>query len=147
MGDVKHDRDGSALALSLNGYLSPPNIFSCPPEPRFHEFIADANSAFQKAYPKPTTSDLPRYSKVFALLIRWEEDDLGVITEVEKLKRVFSERYGYETALFDIPEHQSQRKLNDRVMELIENVSEDHLLIVYYGGHSEFNQQHLIWRR
>jgi hypothetical protein len=56
---------------------------------------------------------------------------------VEKLKKVFSERYEYETALFDIPEHQSQRKLNDRV--IVENVSEDHLLIVYYGGYSEFN--------
>jgi hypothetical protein len=83
------------------------------------------------------------------LLIQWEEDDLGVSTELDKLYDVFNADYGYDCEhIFEIPERNSQVALMTRLQQLIDNASRDHLLIVYYGGHSDdSSSQQSIWRR
>ena len=83
------------------------------------------------------------------LLIQWKNDDLGVSTELEKLFNVFSTDYGYDCEeIFEIPEEGSQVALMTRLQSLIEKASRDHLLIIYYGGHSDDSDpQQSIWRR
>ena len=76
-------------------------------------------------------------------------DDLGVSTELEKLFNVFSADYGYDCEdIFEIPEHGSQVALMTRLQRLIEQASREHLLVIYYGGHSDdSSSQQSIWRR
>lgn len=76
-------------------------------------------------------------------------DDLGVSTELDKLYNVFSADYGYDCEdIFEIPEDGSRRALTDRLQSLIEQASRDHLLIIYYAGHSDdSSSQQSIWRR
>jgi hypothetical protein len=37
-----------------------------------------------------------RYSKAYVLLLSWEQDDLGVHTEINELRDVFEDRYHFE---------------------------------------------------
>ena len=108
-----------------------------------------SNYALQSAYPKPQATGAPCYSKVSVLLIQWKMDDLGVSTELEKLFNVFSADYGYDCEdIFEIPEHGSQVALMTRLQRLIEQASREHLLVIYYGGHSDdSSSQQSIWRR
>ena len=62
----------------------------------FKDFELEANQAFRCSL--PTTQSL-RYSKVFVLLLQWQEDSLGVDTEIQKLKNIFREQYCYQTVL------------------------------------------------
>ena len=132
-----------------DGHLQPHTI----PQPRLQDrldaFVDASNYALKSAYPKPQATGSPRYSKVSVLLIQWEEDDLGVSTELDKLYKVFKVEYGYDCEdIFEIPESGSQVALTIRLQRLIDNASYDHLLIIYYGGHSDdSNSLQSIWRR
>ena len=116
---------------------------------RLDAFVNASNYALQSAYPKPQATGSPRYSKVSVLLIQWEKDDLGVSTELHKLHEVFEADYGYDCeVIFKIPESDSQVALMTRLQRLIDNASRDHLLIIYYGGHSDdTSSQQSIWTR
>lgn len=82
------------------------------------------------------------------LLIRWAEDDLGTLSELEKLERVFHDGYGYDTCFFDIPEIDSQARLTSTIFDFMKSARRDHLLIIYYGGHSDGSHlEHSVWRR
>jgi hypothetical protein len=131
-----------------NGCVQPPAIPLPKHNARFDDFVAAANVALDSAYPKPQIGAKARYSKVSALLIRWAEDDLGTLPELEKLERVFREGYGFETAFYDIPEANSEEELTKRIFEFKRGSKEDHLLIIYYGGHSDDSQlENSVWRR
>ena len=134
-----------------NGAFNKP-VYPVIPVPkhntRFDSFVAAANVALESAYPKPLTGSAPRYSRVSVLLIRWAQDDLGTLSELEKLERVFHDGYGYDTYCYDIPEVDSQAKLTSTIFDFIKNAHRDHLLIIYYGGHSDDSHlEHSVWRR
>lgn len=118
-------------------------------EDRLDAFVEAANRALLSAYPKPQDNSRPRYCKVSALLIQWEEDDLGVFTELEKLHDILEKVYGYECGkIFKIPEDDSETALFTRIQLFIKNAAPDELLIVYYGGHSDDSHpEHSVWRR
>jgi hypothetical protein len=82
-------------------------------------------------------------------LIQWEEDDLGVFTEVEKLHDILEKVYGYECGeIFKIPEDNSETALFTQIQLFMKNAAPDELLIVYYGGHSDDSHpEHSVWRR
>jgi hypothetical protein len=85
---------------------------------------------------------------VHVLLLRWEHDDLGVAREITKLKDVFERCYNFNTEEWNIPPHDSHIKLAGRLFEFL-NISnaEDKMLIVYYGGHGEMdNDRRCVWR-
>lgn len=132
-----------------NGQLLPHTIPQQPLQDRLDAFVDASNHALQSAYPKPQATGSPRYLKVSVLLIRWEADDLGVSTELDKLHEVFKADYGYDCEdIFEIPESGSQVALMTRLQRLIDNASRDQLLIIYYGGHSDdSNLQQSIWTR
>ncbi|KAF4332850.1 hypothetical protein FBEOM_13343 [Fusarium beomiforme] len=94
--------------------------------------------AAKRAFPNTAYS---RYTEVQVLLIRWEEDELEVDWELNELRRVFHNLYGFTTDKFLIPTQNSHRKLNHKALSFVEeHENEDTLLIVYYGGHGVINK-------
>jgi hypothetical protein len=77
-----------------------------------------------------------RYSKVQVLTLRWEDDDLGVITELKALGHVFADLYHYEVRTYSIPREKPDEALKRRVLDFLEHDGPETLLIVYYAGHA-----------
>lgn len=88
-----------------------------------------------------------RYLEVNVLLISWQDDDLGVATELSELDSVFRHVYGYHTDQWKIPSTQSHIALARRILDLLVTASStDKLLIIYYGGHGFMNDQRdCVW--
>lgn len=134
--------------VALSGDACPPNIPLSEHEQSLHAFIEAANKALARAYPHPPAGSNQRYSQVSVLLLRWKRDDLGVISELRKLQEVFEKSYGYDTESFDIPEDDPETALVCRVLGFRSKARPGHLLIIYYGGHSDNSHpEHAIWRR
>lgn len=94
--------------------------------------------AAKRAFPNSAYS---RYKEVQVLLIRWEEDELEVEWEMEELRKVFRDMYGFSTEQFLIPTQNSHRKLNHKALSFVEeHEKEDMLLLVYYAGHGVINK-------
>ncbi|KAL9008736.1 MAG: hypothetical protein Q9173_006169 [Seirophora scorigena] len=102
------------------------------------------NQALCAAFPKTSQS---RYKQVHVLLLSWEDDDLGVVTEIAELQRVFDFSYHFQTSHWELPSHKSHNALVRRVMQLLdESESGEKLLIVYYGGHGKMNEdRQCVW--
>ncbi|KAF4994037.1 hypothetical protein FGRMN_6071 [Fusarium graminum] len=104
----------------------------------FEAFVEELQLAAKRAFPNSAYS---RYSEIQVLLIRWDEDELEVEWELNELRRVFRDLYGFTTDKFLIPTHNSHRKLTSKVLSFVEeHENEDTLLIVYYGGHGAINK-------
>lgn len=149
---MKHchsDLGSNAIGNPLpNGDACPPNIVPSHHEENLHAFVEAANKALEHAYPHPPAGANKRYSQVSVLLLRWKQDDLGVISELRQLQAVFEDAYGFYTESFDIPEEDPEKALASRVLDFRGTATQDRLLIVYYGGHSDDqNPQHSVWRR
>jgi hypothetical protein len=137
---------GSAAS---NGYLRPGNLPRPEYLPNFDNFVQAANNALDCAYPKQQQPTVPRYKRVTVLLTQWLQDDLGVTPELKNLGKVFYDMYGYEVQpIYRIPETGSDSALLARIEQLIQDAAPDHLLIVYYGGHSDDSDPvNSVWRR
>lgn len=107
----------------------------------FGDIVSKAAAA---AFPNTNKS---RYRNVFVLLLSWEADELGVISEVEELEDVFSQTYRFQTEQWQIPNISSHNELAFRLMEFLKNyANREHLLMVYYGGHGSMNDdRQCIW--
>ncbi|KAF5580460.1 uncharacterized protein FSUBG_13380 [Fusarium subglutinans] len=93
-----------------------------------------------RAFPNRGRSSA-RYSKVQALLLHWNSDDLFVIPELEDLEKCLSEDYGFNTDIFAIPSENSHLELMMRIGQLIkDHESQDTLFVVYYGGHARIDE-------
>jgi hypothetical protein len=91
-----------------------------------------------------------RYSAVNVLMLRWEtETSLSVVEEMDELARVFSGLYSFTVNTFLIPSEKPQRKLSQRIMNLLEDEDDaETLQIIYYSGHSFLsNSGEIIWSR
>ena len=98
---------------------------------------------------------LPRskYNSVRALLVQWEDDDLGVDKEVGKLAAVLSnpqpDGYNFSVERWYIPssseEYGPEDLLDERLREFRKGAKEDDLLILYYGGHGGGSPHRLYW--
>jgi hypothetical protein len=104
--------------------------------PSIKHLAADLEAAIKAVWPR--RRDI-RYTHVHVLLIRWEDDDLGVVSEIRELKHVFEDIYNYNVEAYDIPNAMSHRTLNQRIQEFLkydEKNGDQTLLIVYYAGHA-----------
>ena len=108
----------------------------------FGDYVTNAVAA---AFPNGRKS---RYTGVFVLLLSWEDDNLGVTSEINELKDVFNQRYNFKTEEWKIPSNRSHNKLGRRLLEFLDHEGKENLLIVYYGGHGfmDDNRQ-CIWSR
>jgi hypothetical protein len=73
-------------------------------------------------------------------LIRWEEDELLVKDELDRLHDVFDKLYGFNTEIWLIPSSASQIQLTSMTCTFLQKFdAEGNLFIVYYGGHGTIN--------
>ncbi|KAL8958408.1 MAG: hypothetical protein Q9193_004529 [Seirophora villosa] len=107
----------------------------------FGDIVTKAAAA---AFPNSRRS---RYRNVYALLLSWEDDQLGVISEVQELDDVLSQTYHYQVEQWRIPNTNSHNSLAFRLMEFLRSyASSEHLLLIYYGGHGSMNDdRQCIW--
>jgi hypothetical protein len=106
--------------------------------PRIETFAEDLQAAVNAAWPSRGRS---RYSEVYVLLMSWEDDTLGVETEMRLLGKVFSNLYRYEVQEFKIPTKTPGKATMREVSRFLENDGLDNLLIVYYAGHARLSLQ------
>ncbi|KAL9014738.1 MAG: hypothetical protein Q9173_000617 [Seirophora scorigena] len=107
----------------------------------FGEIVTNAAAA---AFPNSRKS---RYRYAYALLLSWEDDELGVKSEVEELDDVFSQTYYFHTEQWRIPSANSHNALAFRLMDFLKDyATPEHLLVIYYGGHGSMNDdRQCIW--
>jgi len=80
------------------------------------------------------------YIAVRVLLLYWEDDDLGVIKEVEGLESTFRDIYNYDTEIWKIGGSKPDRSLKVKLGKFCEDYdSQGNLLILYYAGHAQAN--------
>lgn len=109
-------------------------------------FTKDLNKALDGAFPQPTP--VHPYTGVSALLLRWEDDDLDVEREITVLSQTLQDCLGFDVGEWHIPSQNSTRALQARLYDF-QNLhqKEDELLIVYYGGHSDYDHRgRCIWK-
>lgn len=92
---------------------------------------------------KGTYLRTPGYNKVEVLLLCWNQikSDLSTRGEVEKLKSVFEDKFGYHATVAEL-DADGQRRLQVQVNAQVANFVNVHdgtnsLLIVYYAGHGK----------
>ena len=107
-------------------------------------FLKRVEEATKAAFPNAGRS---RYATVNVLLIYWEEDDLGVLDEIQVLERVFRNIYGYSTERWSIPSVDADDALLEKLFAFRKsNDRDDNLFIIYYGGHGYLNpSRQPIW--
>ncbi|KAL8790092.1 MAG: hypothetical protein Q9213_000794 [Squamulea squamosa] len=107
----------------------------------FGDIVTKAAAA---AFPNQGKS---RYRHVHSLLLSWEEDELGVVSEVQELDEVLTQTYRFRTQQWSIPSLGSHNALAFRLMEFLRDYdNNENLLLVYYGGHGYMNDdRQCIW--
>ena len=91
--------------------------------------------------PKPTSP----YSQVNVLLLQWEDDNLMVGSEIDGLEHVFATRCHFATHRWYIPSIDPEDSLINRILEFKRGMTDNDLLILYYGGHAGGDPQECIW--
>ena len=87
---------------------------------------------------KWATRDGSPYNRVIALLVRWQEDDLGVVDETKELEKILRDSYHYDVESWTIPSTKlCYMELATKVLSILkEHDAPDNLFILYYGGHA-----------
>lgn len=120
-----------------------------PPPPERHEFESFARHLQDAAmYIYGKMQRRPPYKTASVLLLRWDEDT-AMERELLNLEKVFRERYNYHTDKWAIPTCPNPSiKLSVQMASFIEHARSDHLLIIYYAGHSYVgHDKQVYWAR
>lgn len=105
----------------------------------------------QSTEPVGSNSACPRpklyskYDKVEVLLLQWQDDDLGVNTEIQELNRLFRSHYNFTTYVRYIPSEDAEDYLTRTIVEFRKGKGCNDLLIVYYGGHAAGSAIKCTW--
>jgi hypothetical protein len=154
-----HPKSESCVADTANvdeDSLSSPA--QCPPlsgydldRLNYHVDLEDFGKGLQNAANAVFSSDRrSRYTQVSALLLSWEDEDpqLPVSLEIDALKDVLVNLYGFEVEEWKIPAHDSHMELNLKILQFLKDSSTKHLKVVYYAGHGKLsNHGQAIWTR
>ena len=81
------------------------------------------------------------------LLLNWEADDIGTITEVEELRELFANHFAYSTEIWPIPSSRPESALEKKLAAVKQSYGDKGcLIIIYYGGHGEMTRDgRSIW--
>jgi hypothetical protein len=127
--------------LSTNGFLSlntHDTSFTGEHIPRIETFAEDLQAAVNAVWPSRGRG---RYNEVHVLLLSWEEDNLGVESEIQRLGGVFSNLYRFDVQEFKIPHKTPGKVTTTEVSKFLENDGPESLLIVYYAGHARLSHR------
>jgi hypothetical protein len=71
----------------------------------------------------------------------WEQDDLGVEGELNSLRTLFEDGYGFKAETWLIPATEnSHNSLMQKALDFLADFdSKDNLFILYYAGHGYIN--------
>ncbi|KAL9102369.1 MAG: hypothetical protein Q9187_009131, partial [Circinaria calcarea] len=110
----------------------------------FETFRDNLSRALKGTFPLKAN----KYDGVYSLLIDWRDDDLGCASEIQDLDAQLKNQFRFQTEKFSIPTLNSERMLQDRLIDFERAHREgSNLLIIYYGGHGQFNLQgNSVWR-
>jgi hypothetical protein len=88
-----------------------------------------------------------QYCKVHALLLNWALDDLGTDVELQDLGTQLRSQFNFTTETWKIPSQESDNELEKKLSQVKgELAGQGNLLIVYYGGHGQWDsRQRSIW--
>ena len=93
------------------------------------------------------------YSNVNAILLCWEDDDLKVWPEVERLQELFEKDFRFKTRIYRIPSENPSARLQYELAFFVKEFSlqRKSLTIVYYAGHADKVQDtspagYSVWR-
>lgn len=74
---------------------------------------------------------------MIAVLIQWEDDDLNLQPDIDRLRTLFDTCYGFYTETWAIPSASSHLKTLEMATNFVDDYgSPDNLFVVYYGGHA-----------
>ena len=107
-------------------------------------FVDDLAGSLTYSFPAKDCS----YPAVYVVLLRWFEDDLGLQSEITKLRRLFESQFNYEVEEWDIPTSDPYGFLEDKMFHFKKaHQSKSELLIFYYGGHAgkDLKRGRSIW--
>ena len=107
-------------------------------------FVDHLNGSLTRSFP---AKECP-YPGVHVILVRWVEDDLGVQSELAKLRRTFESQFNFQVEEWYIPSPDPYEFLEDKIFHLKKaHQNESELLIVYYGGHAgkDLRRGRSIW--
>lgn len=81
------------------------------------------------------------YKSVSALLLYWQVSiEPGFEAEAHMLGELFAKGFNYHVDYFQIPMEISHGRLDAKINSLLDDHEDpDHLLIIYYGGHGDPN--------
>lgn len=73
--------------------------------------------------------------------MRWDRDDLGVERELNSLRTLFEDDYGFNTETWLIPaSEKSHNNVMQKALDFLGDFdSKDNLFILYYAGHGYIN--------
>ena len=105
---------------------------------------AELNTSLDNAFRKTAA-----YASAHVLMLYWEDDDLGVIPEIETLKDFFEAKLFFQTTVLPIPSTRSQATLQSELTTFIYayGAAKEGLVIIYYAGHGDRNsdEKKAIW--
>jgi len=106
--------------------------------PDIEKFAQDLQDAIDAAWSDRKKN---RYQEVHVLLLSWEDDNIGVFREIERLRYVFFNLYRFDVQEFRIPGKTPQKAATVRLSSFLEQDGPSSLLIVYYAGHARPSPQ------
>ena len=79
------------------------------------------------------------YNRVNAILLCWEDDDLNVRPEIERLQELFETDFKFSAWIYSIPSESPSAQLQYQLATLVKRSSLERksLTIVYYAGHAD----------
>ncbi|KAF6225630.1 hypothetical protein HO133_009630 [Letharia lupina] len=89
----------------------------------------------------------PKYDRVKVLLFYWEDGEPDMKKEAKGLMNIFHDGYGFAVEEFIIPANEKADSkfmlfLIAEIVKIGDEDGENKLLILYYGGHGEWDKEH-----
>jgi len=82
------------------------------------------------------------YSSANALLLYWEENDLGFEAENDEFAKFLASECGFNTVRFPIPSERPEQALQKALSDFVfEKALPNSLAMIYYGGHGDADDQ------
>jgi len=102
--------------------------------PSLVPFVNRLDAAYRHRWP---TRHNP-YSHVSALLIQFQDDDLGVRSEIADLECMFRDTYHFDVDTYRIPSSKKRyHQLSAKLHDFVDDDAPGRLFIIYYGGHAK----------